>query len=395
MTPWGADGFIQPHEVGMFEAEKIASLSEGELKSKKAKRMIKISHPAANGLELPEQGTWHYERKKAILKAHPEIKEMYGTCPWTFLAIVVVMAVHTCMGIWVADKPWWLWLLCMYTIGTLNAFQLQMLGHDAAHGLICNNKTVAKFSTVLAFTSCFVGPFGSYWLVEHMWHHNIVVDKSIRLGHPTNGIGRKIIITLFAIAFINGGLAYTSACLVIASAINLVKYFLGTAKAPFLTSFSMRPFNSFPQILNRWTALNILMSYSFFGFIYFNYGFWSLFYFLCSISFSDGLHPLGMRMIQEHYVAEKNQPTYSVYSPFSWLLVNVGYHTEHHDFPLIPWTRLPAVRKTAPEYYDNLKYYTSYTQILIEFFTNKWIPVHLMFGDENPLTTEGPRAKST
>lgn len=392
MTPWGADGFIQPHEVGMFEAEKIAELPEEELKKRKAKKMIKIAHPAAQGLELPEHGTWHFERKKAILAAHPEIKNLYGTNPWTFLAIIGVMACHTAVGIWVGDKPWWLWFLCMYTIGTLNAFQLQMLGHDAAHALIFQNKTMSKFATVLAFTSCFVGPFGSYWLVEHMWHHNIVVDKSIRLGLPTNGPLKKAFVSLITIFLVNLGLGYNSICLVYAAAVQLFKYLTGASKEPFVTSFPMRPFNSFPQILNRWTALNIAMSYTFHALVFYYGGFWSLFYFLTCIGFSDGLHPLGMRMVQEHYVAVKNQPTYSVYSPFSLLLVNVGYHTEHHDFPLIPWNRLPEVRKTAPEFYDTLKYYKSYTEILIEFFSNKWMPVDLMFGDENPLTVDGPHS---
>jgi len=27
---------------------------------------------------------------------------------------------------------------------------------------------------------------------------------------------------------------------------------------------------------------------------------------------------------------------------------------EHHDFPTVPWARLPAVRRLAPEFYADL-----------------------------------------
>ena len=31
------------------------------------------------------------------------------------------------------------------------------------------------------------------------------------------------------------------------------------------------------------------------------------------------------------------------------LLFNTGYHNEHHSFPNVPWTRLPALKRVAPE----------------------------------------------
>ena len=36
------------------------------------------------------------------------------------------------------------------------------------------------------------------------------------------------------------------------------------------------------------------------------------------------------------------------------LAYNVGYHNEHHDFPSVPWSRLPLVTQIAPEFYDSL-----------------------------------------
>lgn len=49
------------------------------------------------------------------------------------------------------------------------------------------------------------------------------------------------------------------------------------------------------------------------------------------------------------------QPTMSTYSVLASLAsLNLTHHVEHHDFPGVPWSRLPAVRAAAPEFYDSL-----------------------------------------
>ena len=50
------------------------------------------------------------------------------------------------------------------------------------------------------------------------------------------------------------------------------------------------------------------------------------------------------------------QPTMSTYGLLTSLAcLNLNYHVEHHDFPAVPWSRLPAVKAAAPEYYDHLE----------------------------------------
>jgi sphingolipid delta-4 desaturase len=46
---------------------------------------------------------------------------------------------------------------------------------------------------------------------------------------------------------------------------------------------------------------------------------------------------------------------------------NVGYHNEHHDFPSVPWNRLPRVREAGRQYYDGLVFHTSWTKLLFKF----------------------------
>src|SRR5207245_7373140 len=56
------------------------------------------------------------------------------------------------------------------------------------------------------------------------------------------------------------------------------------------------------------------------------------------------------RWIQRHYMtAEGEQETFSYYGPLNRVAFNVGYHNEHHDFPSVPWNRLPEIRAIAPE----------------------------------------------
>jgi len=53
--------------------------------------------------------------------------------------------------------------------------------------------------------------------------------------------------------------------------------------------------------------------------------------------------------------------------PINVVALNMGYHNEHHDLPSIPWNNLPKLRVMAPEFYNNLKYHTSWTRLLFQF----------------------------
>src|SRR5207248_2767946 len=83
-----------------------------------------------------------------------------------------------------------------------------------------------------------------------------------------------------------------------------------------------------------------------------------------------GLHPLGARWIQEHFAMNPGQETYSYYGPLNKVSFNVGYHNEHHDLMTIPWSRLPEVRRIAPEFYEGLHAYHSWTKLLVQFLTD-------------------------
>ena len=103
-------------------------------------------------------------------------------------------------------------------------------------------------------------------------------------------------------------------------------------------------------------------------------------YLILSSFLAGSLHPLAAHFIAEHYVYDTVTPTqrepangvpipetFSYYGPLNWFTYNVGLHNEHHDFPAIPWTRLPKVYELAKEFYEPLPRHESWIYAIWRF----------------------------
>jgi sphingolipid delta-4 desaturase len=126
--------------------------------------------------------------------------------------------------------------------------------------------------------------------------------------------------------------------------------------------------------IDGWIVTNFVLQAVFTTAVWYFMGWPAIAFLLLSFSFSVGLHPLGARWIQEHYLTHSvEQETYSYYGGLNLVAFNVGFHNEHHDFPSIPWNKLPEIKKTAPEYYETLYYHTSWTKLFFRFLFDREI----------------------
>jgi len=107
--------------------------------------------------------------------------------------------------------------------------------------------------------------------------------------------------------------------------------------------YALRPGFVRTQKLTAWHFINIGSQLTFDYLLVRTFGWTALIYLIESSFFAGSLHPCAAHFIAEHYLfGGIHQETWSYYGSLNALCYNVGYHNEHHDFPSIPWTRLPA-----------------------------------------------------
>jgi sphingolipid delta-4 desaturase len=125
------------------------------------------------------------------------------------------------------------------------------------------------------------------------------------------------------------------------------------------------------KMWDRWFSINFACAIAYDVAIVYFCGWAGFLYLVFAFLFSIGLHPVGARWIQEHYTYDFDQETFSYYGPINLVALNMGYHNEHHDLPSIPWNNLPKLRAMAPEFYNNLKYHSSWSRLLFQFVFDK------------------------
>ena len=292
----------------------------------------------------------HFDRTKQLLAAHPELRKLVGNAPVTALAVFGVVGVQVVIAWLLRDSPWWVILLAAYAVGAFADHALWTLIHECTHNLVFAKSGENAWLQIVANLPIVI-PAAIAFRRYHILHHNHQGDEELDADLPSeleaqfvgNSTPRKVLWLGF--------------------------YFI----AQMLRVQVLRRV----RLVDGWYVSNVLVQVWFVAAVLYGWGWGSLFYMLLSSIFAIGLHPVGARWIQEHYLTHPGgQETFSYYGPLNTVAFNVGYHNEHHDLMRVPWMHLPRIRKAAPELYDPLHHHTSWTGLLFRFLLDPALGLH-------------------
>jgi sphingolipid delta-4 desaturase len=292
----------------------------------------------------------HRDRTKQILRRHPEIRTLIGPSPVSFLWILGLVVLQFGTAWFVADRSVWVMLALAYTVGAFAGHALFVMIHECAHRLVFRRRLPNILAGLIANLPLFVPgavSFQKYHLKHHAYQGVYELDADIPSRWEARLVGRSPL----------------------RKALWLLLYPVFQA----VRSFRVK---DVPP-LDAWTLVNLTIQIAVNVGVYLLWGGQALAYLAAALFFSIGLHPLGARWIQRHYlVGEGDQETFSYYGMLNRLTFNVGYHNEHHDFPSVPWNRLPGIRAAAPEAYADLKAHGSWTSLLLRFLFDPEISLY-------------------
>ena len=234
-------------------------------------------------------------------------------------------------------------MIVAYAVGAFANHALFVLIHECAHNLIFKGKTANMITGIIADFAMVIPTaisFRGYHLKHHAFQGNYSLDADLASRWEAKLIGSNFIGKAFWLLFFP---------------------VFQALRPPRLKEI---------QFANAWTFVNWIVVFGFDAVLIYFFGWYTMLYLGASLFFSIGLHPLGARWIQEHYLTSSPQETYSYYGKLNILALNVGYHNEHHDFPSIPWNKLPELKAAAPEYYDNLVSHSSWVKLFFIFLFN-------------------------
>ena len=287
----------------------------------------------------------HASRARQLLAAHPELRQLAGPLPSSGLWVTALVVLQFAAAFLVADRPWYIWFPVAYFVGATIDHALWVLIHECAHNLIFRTRILNRGAALLANLPLVVPAamsFCKYHLLHHRHMGEIELDADIPGPREAQTVGRS---TMGKTIWLAGQ-----------------ALILGVVRPRRLTSI---------PVIDRWTLANLLVQVVAMGLLVVWLGWGPLKYLVASTVLAVGLHPLGARWIQEHFVFAEGQETYSYYGPLNKVAFNVGFHNEHHDLMTVPWSRLPQVRAAAPEFYDHLHAHGSWTKLLLAFLSRQ------------------------
>lgn len=317
---------------------------------------------ADSAKEISDEFYWTYQeephrsRRKEIIKAHPHVTKLCGPEPLTKYVVSGVVILQFTLAYLLRNEPFlsWKFWLCAYVIGATSSHNVFLAIHEMSHNLAFKKKIHNQLFAIVANLPIGI-PYSAGFGPYHLLHHKYLGDNDFDTDLPTS---------LEAIVLSN-----------VAG-----KAFFATFQIFF---YALRPMFVMQLPFSNIHFLNILVQVVVDVILVKYVGWRALQYFLLSAFLAGSWHPIAGHFIAEHYVLETKQQdipehlsgvskvappeTFSYYGPLNIFVYNAGYHNEHHDFPYIPWTRLPELNKIAKEFYDPLPSHTSWFMVIFDF----------------------------
>jgi sphingolipid delta-4 desaturase len=298
-----------------------------------------------NEFSFSDEKEPHVLRAKSILKTHPEVKKLMGRNPYTFLIILGVVALQLTLAWLVRNESWWWVLGTSWVLGAFAAHTLFVTNHEATHNLLFKKRSLNLLAGMVSNIPSLL-PTSVSFARYHIKHHAFQGTPEFDADLPSHWEAKIVSNT-----------------------------WLGKAMwLLFFPVFQVLRTSRIKEVrvLDGWLVLNWIIQIIATTAIYLLMGPKAIVYLTLSFFFSLGLHPLGARWVQEHFLTtDSKQETFSYYGIVNIPNLFVGYHNEHHDFPSVPWNNLPKLKSTADEYYRDLAYHTSYTRLFVRFLFDK------------------------
>ncbi|XP_074110383.1 delta4-sphingolipid-FADS-like protein ifc [Cotesia typhae] len=282
----------------------------------------------------------HASRRKLILEKYPQIKKLFGYDPNFKWVVTFMVLIQFASMFIVKDLSYPMLFLMAYCFGGVINHSLMLAVHEISHNLAFGHSRPMANKLFGFFANLPIGlPISISFKKYHLEHHRYQGDEYLDTDLPTL-LEAKLFCTTFG-------------------------KFCWVLLQPFFYSF--RPLIVYPKPLTFLEYVNLVIQLIFDAIVWYFLGGKVLVYLIMGGVMAMGLHPVAGHFISEHYMYKKGYETYSYYGPLNLITFNVGYHNEHHDFPAVPGSRLPEVRRIASEFYDNLPHHNSWTAVIYDF----------------------------
>ncbi|CAO1390097.1 unnamed protein product [Diamesa serratosioi] len=282
----------------------------------------------------------HADRRKRILEKYPEIKKLFGYDKNFKYQCMFLVSLQIVSLYFIQNWSWFSLIIMAYCFGGVINHSLSLAVHEISHNLAFGVSKPLANRLFGFFCNLPLGvPMSISFRKYHLEHHRYQGDEVIDTDLPT----------LLEAKLFNS---------------TLGKFFW-VCLQPFFYIF--RPLIVNPKPPTKMELINTVIQIIFDGLVVYFFGWKILAYLIMGTLLAMGLHPVAGHFISEHYMYSKGFETYSYYGPLNWITFNVGYHNEHHDFPFVPGSRLPQVKKIASEFYDTIPQHNSWTKVLYDF----------------------------